>query len=394
MNKIQEKMNQIEALRKKLSEVFVSAGESPTEDHLNEVKSLKTEIDGLETEVEGLKAFEAVKATNVSAMSEISAFNKPVVKGQAEPMQAKLFNSDNDFSNFVAKRSEIKVGLKSLITGASTSSAGAMIQTQYAGGERYPELPSVLGGMTVGPLTSNVISFWQCSSRTNSATGFAEPTSTSGLTKAEGSFDMAEVLVNSVTISVWVPVTEKSLRNAAQLEQLINTELRYQVLERLQYEVFQGIGGTANLTGLVSQSNIQTQTYTASSMLTSLRKGKTKALNGGAVELNAVYVNPADWESIELTKNSQNDFYYNGPAFSGPDSIWGVPVVETNFCPQGTAFIGDFRTVHVDMDGDVRLSMTESHSDFFTRNINVIRAEIDVAMYVLSPTKICKVALA
>ncbi|MCA1806626.1 MAG: phage major capsid protein [Actinobacteria bacterium] len=66
--------------------------------------------------------------------------------------------------------------------------------------------------------------------------------------------------------------------------------------------------------------------------------------------------------------------------------LWGLPVVSTNAITEGTILVGDFQrgsAVHDRENASVRI--TDSHSDFFTKNLWAVLAEERIAQSILRP---------
>jgi HK97 family phage major capsid protein len=94
-------------------------------------------------------------------------------------------------------------------------------------------------------------------------------------------------------------------------------------------------------------------------------------------------INPADWQSLRLSKDDNGQYYGGGPftgaygngGFSG-DMLWGKPAVVTPSIAQGTALVGAFKTcAQVFRRGGITVEMTNSNEDDFLKNLVAIRAE-------------------
>src|SRR6185436_13713408 len=107
---------------------------------------------------------------------------------------------------------------------------------------------------------------------------------------------------NVKTIAEWVPITKRALADVGQLEGLINDELALDVAETEESQILNGNGTGENFTGITNTSGVQTQAF-ATDIFTSTSKGLTKARTVGRVNPNAWVMNPADAETIDLTKD-------------------------------------------------------------------------------------------
>ena len=83
--------------------------------------------------------------------------------------------------------------------------------------------------------------------------------------------------------------------------------------------------------------------------------------------------------------------YYGGPSAIGQRTLWGVPVVESEAQTSGYATIGDFTKAVVWDREQTTVTMTDSHADFFVRNLVAVLAEERLAFGVTRPTAFCTV---
>jgi HK97 family phage major capsid protein len=96
-----------------------------------------------------------------------------------------------------------------------------------------------------------------------------------------------------------------------------------------------------------------------------------------------------------LTVGNANDDYYGPGPFSGAaiTNLWGLSVVESENITAGTALVGDGLMAAVVDRMDATIYTTDSHSDFFIRNILVILAEERIALPVFRPEAFAAVDL-
>jgi HK97 family phage major capsid protein len=106
----------------------------------------------------------------------------------------------------------------------------------------------------------------------------------------------------------------------------------------------------------------------------------------GRVNPTALVLNPADAERIDLAKDGEDRYYYGGPQAIGQRTIWGIPVVESETQTEGTGLLGDFSKAVLWDREQTTVTMTDSHADFFVRNLVAILAEERLAFGVTRPT--------
>jgi hypothetical protein len=90
---------------------------------------------------------------------------------------------------------------------------------------------------------------------------------------------------------------------------------------------------------------------------------------------NAVLLNPADYASLDIAAA--------GAANTGPTpfgNIWGLRPVPVPSIPVGTSYVGDFNEAVTWFDRNTTgVFMTDSHADYFVRNLLLVLAETRAA---------------
>lgn len=309
------------------------------------------------------------------------------------------------------------INVKSLFTGLSSTSGGAFVVNERTDivemlGRKELTIRNLVANRRTG---SDTVEFVQETSHTNNAGVVAEATSSAapalpaldgnslgagaalinnagGGYKPEGAWAFAVVQAVVKTIAEWVPVTKRAMADVAQLEGLINDELTRDVAEAEENQILNGNGSGENFTGLNNTSGIQTQAW-ATDFIVTTRKAVTLAKTVGRVTPTGWVFNPADAEALDLLKDGNDRYYYGGPQNIGPRTLWGYPVVESESQPSGTGLLGDFtRAVLWDRE-QTTVTMSDSHADFFVRNLVAVLAEERLAFGVTRPNAFVSVDL-
>ena len=125
---------------------------------------------------------------------------------------------------------------------------------------------------------------------------------------------------------------------------------------------------------------MQTQAKGADSVPLALAKGIAKAVVAG-YEPTGVVLHPDDWtDALAVTI----------PAGGVLSQQLEVPVVKTAAVAAGTGYVGDWSQLVVWLrSADVFVS--DSHSDFFVKNLVAVLAEIRAAVGVLAPAAFVRV---
>lgn len=297
---------------------------------------------------------------------------------------------------------------KDLITGASPTSAGAFVVPDDTGiYEPLGRHPLTLRDLiSVRTTTSDTVEFVRQVTQVTQAAPTPEsnvteftgyPGEVSGQ-KPEGSVSYERVIENVKTIAVWIPATKRALSDAAQLRGLIDMELRDDLDEELENQLLNGNGAGENFTGLANTANTLGQVF-VDDVLVTTRKAITNLLMNGKQLPTAWLIHPQDWETIELQREfvqpggNGGQFFYGGPIARGPRTLWGVPVVQSFFLQQGTAWLGNWSKMVLWDREEASISVSDSHADFFIRNMVAILAELRAAMGIIRPSAFVEVSL-
>ena len=310
--------------------------------------------------------------------------------GYAHLKESGVLNSDRASFNAQLTKSSV-AELKALITGLSDTSGGALITNDRLGAVAAPRRQTrVLDLITMGQTGTDTVEYARQTAFTNVAAETAESTVVTDGAKPEASIAFEKVTAPVRTIAHWIPATRRALADVPQLRTLIDSQLRYGLEFRLESQVVAGDGAGENLTGILNTANILTQAKGTDSEVDAIHKAITQ-IRLGFLEPNGVALHPNDWQAIRLAKNSGGDYYYGPPALAGTEQVWGVAVAVSPAVTENTGIVGDFRQATLWLREGVQVLASDSHSDFFVRNLVAILAEMRAAFGVLLPASFAKV---
>jgi HK97 family phage major capsid protein len=292
----------------------------------------------------------------------------------------------------------VQVGdLKALITGLSSTSGGALVSNDRLQivdqGTFYKPL-NILDIITRGTTNSDVVEYVRQGTHTNAAEVVAEATATSDGTgaKPESSMALSVVTENVKVIAHWVAATTRAIQDAGQLRTLIEQFLRYGLEDLLERQILEGDGVGENFTGIMNTTGTGTQAYDTS-LLKTTRLARTKVMTEGRATPTAWVMHPTDWQSFDLLVDAESRYYFGGPMVMGTPRLWGLPVVESENKTAGYAIVADWRLAALWDRQQATISMSNSHSDFFIRNLVAILAEMRAAFGVIRPAAFIEVDL-
>lgn len=304
---------------------------------------------------------------------------------------------------------ELAGGYKDLFySGDREASAGFLVENDRRGLlDPFYERPlSVRALFASGNTTSDTIEYVRMTSVTNNAAVVPEARSTApidgttvtdaiGGLKPESSFEFDRDSTGVKTIAHWIPITKRALADASQIRTMIDSFLRYGLEETFEDELLTGSGAGEHFLGLYNTPGIQTQAAPTGTQdnMDILRMARRKVRIGGRAVPTAYVMNPVDWEDVELLRNGNGDFYGGGPFNMSTPRIWGLPIIESEAVTPGTAWCAAWNWGVIYDREQASVQATDSHADFFVRNLVAILAEFRAAFAVLRPSAFVKITL-
>lgn len=395
-------------------EKVIDEAARPTADEAAQLKQLKSEIEELDKKCADNKEYETLRDANDAKRAALSMpVERPQFANDPKDVVAKTaaseFVNHPQFKSWlekllpsggeVAENVKIespKVDLKSLVMTTPATAGGAFVRRDY--GPWPVDLPlrplTIRDVITILRTSSNLIEYVRVNALTRAAAIVPEATSKTDddALKPEAGMAFEIVQTGVKTIAVWMPITRTILADVPQLESMINAFLRTDLELELEEEIISGPGGANHFVGLENTANLTPQAFDTD-VLTTTRKARTKAMIVGRARSTGFLMNPYDWEAIDLTKDAENRYYFGGPLAMGTKQLWGLPVIESEVIPQGTAYTGDLKQMVVWDRERPSMHVTDSNRDFFERNIISILTEERAAFGVLRPPAIVKIDL-
>jgi HK97 family phage major capsid protein len=270
------------------------------------------------------------------------------------------------------------------------ASGGKLLVPQYMPGI----LPVLFKRLVVadlmgsGTATSNAIIYMIETSFTNAAAPVAE-----GSAKPESALVFSQHTDPVSKIAHWLPVTEELLEDVAAIMSYIDARLTLGVQLAEEDQLLNGNGTAPNILGLLNRPGLATPVARNAGAtppetnVDAILRQITAIATSAFVYPDGVVLNPANWFTIATAKTTTGEYLGGGPFASLPTaSVWGTPVVTTPSIAINTALVGAFATMsQVFRKGGLRIEASNSHQDFFIKNLVAIRAEERLALAVYRP---------
>jgi len=222
----------------------------------------------------------------------------------------------------------------------------------------------------------------------------------------ESALAMTERTEEIRKFGVSIPVTEELLADVTAVQGYLDSRLRTMLNLRLDTELLNGNGTAPNITGVLNKSGINTFDYSAFSgnlkRIGQVYQAITEIRKDAFVEPDAILMHPSDWYDIVTevnavtTSGALNPLFMGAGMFNGAPqaSLWGVPVVPTTAISAGTALVGNFGggvSAHIVTRQGIDVAMSDSHSDFFTKDKVMMKASLRLGFAIYRPTAFCSI---
>jgi len=396
---LKEALERLNALRAELKAVFDEAG--PDRD-MTKVKSLNGDS---QAKVDWIRAKNAEieeakdKVDNLRELEKglvFSAQDPEVIEGDghvrdAKPMSlGQRFIASDAFKEFrggIGPIATLDLDVRNTLF--QTTAGWAPESTRTGVIDLSPERPlRVVDFIPTLPTTQNSIKFM----RETTFTASAVVEKAEGTAFGEAALALTEKSQTVEKIPAFIPVTDEQLEDEQAAAAYLDQRLIYMVKRRLDGQCLTGTGVSPLLLGTENVTGIQTQALGADSIPDAIYKlfvsiRDDADASGGDAEPSVVFIRPTKWQTVRLLTTADGIYIWGPPSDTGPQRIWGVPVVLTNAPTATVAVTGDYAmhsALYVRSGVDVQIS--NSHSTYFVEGKQAIRATLRVAMVHFRPS--------
>jgi len=384
-------LNEVKALAQTQSLIVKSNDElqSAMEKATAEIKDTKSMA------VETKATLEALSVKSAELTDKALELERKLAEGfKSESEQEKeslgvQFTKSESFKLMADGRSKFaRIELKTAIVNATGQNQPLVPADRQVGIVNNPNrLLTIRDALPVGRTGSNLVEYTKENVFTNSAGPQYNSPAFENVTKPESGITFTLANAPVVTLAHWIPVSRQVLDDAPQLESYINSRLTYGLKLKEEDQLLNGTGTSGNVGGLLKSGNFTaySRAVTGDTKLDALRRAITQTQLSEFMA-DTIVLNPADWESIELLKQTDNGYVWSNPvAMAGPQ-IWGKRVIPTNSIAEGTFLVGAFdmgAQIWDRMDAAIQISYEDGNN--FTKNMATLLAEERLALTVYRP---------
>jgi HK97 family phage major capsid protein len=196
----------------------------------------------------------------------------------------------------------------------------------------------------------------------------------------------ADITVTPTTSSLntyahYKAISRQALEDIPQVQSIVENQLRGGILLALEAAVAAALAASTGAAGIPTVTNAQ--------LLAGIRIAFAQVQAAGYASPNAVLLNPTDFANLDLAVMQTAGIV---PTLNG--SFWGLRAVSVPSLPVGTAYVGQFSEgVQLFSRDTVSVYMTDSHTDYFVKNLLVILAEQRALVAVTAPKAMVRVTV-
>lgn len=364
---------------------------SDQHDAMKKVRARNDELDGLGTELRNEEAKNYHKRVSERA-DELSTPGTGSIKhpdsgrGERKTLGQRFIDSDQwkkSKEGQVDIPLHLDIELKTLFeTTAGFAPESVRSGLLVEGVTRPIQVTDLIPSFTIG---QSAFVYMEETTRTHAAAETAE-----GAAYKESTFEWTQKTSPVQKITDSVPITDEQLEDEAQVMSLIDQRLSFGLRQRLDLQILVGNGTPPNLRGINNVAGIQTQAKGSDDRISAFAKALTLIRVTGRSVPNGAVFHPNDWLAYMLLKNANGDFLFGNPFMSsGPQSLLGIPVAESDAQTENTALIGDFANFSRIDDRRGVVVQTGFVNAQFTEGKVTMRADMRAAMTVTRPAAFC-----
>lgn len=341
-------------------------------------------------EVNGKASEEAKQAVQVLSQQFTELAQKMESAKAAEPVVIESagaeFTKSEQFKQLVLGNSQrARIEVKNTVTSGSTTVFPQQMPGVIPGDFKPLTIRQLFRAI---PVATNMVNSLREASWTNDAAETSQ-----GAAKPESDITFEQYNVPITTVAHWIKVSNQLISDAPAIMAYIDSRLRDGLAQRIDAQLLNGNGTSPNLSGLTDSGNFTA--YTASSgdlLVDAINRAKYTLWAKGHMP-DVVVVNPADWGSMERTREVYSSgnlgtYLYGMPGEAAGVNPFGVRIVLSSNMTQGKFLIGALNTAAVLYNRTGAVVEMGYINDDFTKNLVTIRAEERLGLGVERPSAV------
>ena len=389
--------DKLAALKKEAESIMPKVAEGDA-DAMKRAAELADEIEETEAAVKAADEF-AAKVKTIGAIGEKQPEGKVEAKSlgefAAEGVRQRGIKSGDRFSANLGTFSGHK-DATTMVSPSGIANALADVQERlYEGPRRRLTIADLLGQETT---TRSAVTYFVESETVNGAVSYVAE----GAEKPLVSFGDPTVVTDKVMkIAAVLKESDEMVDDLPWLASAIDNRGIYLVQLKEEDEILNGTGSGTALDGILHRTGILTEQTASgeSNVADAIFRATTKVSQSSPFTADGIVVNPTDYQTLRLAKDSNNQYYgggffqgqYGNGAVAEQPPIWGLRTVVTPAIAAGTVLVGAFQQgASVIRRQGLTVEVANQNEDDFVNNRIAIRIEERLALAV----RYCKVTVA
>lgn len=277
---------------------------------------------------------------------------------------------------------EVKTTIDSPTVGRSTSGVLTIERTPGIVPEARQKL-TIRDALTARPTSMQIVDFVKVNSPLSAAS-----MQTEAAAKAENAVTFTTASERVKTIATWIPCTRQVLDDFSELMGFLQTGLSYALRLREEAEILHGAGAGEDLNGLVTQATAFNTALLPVSpgwqRIDIVARCLQQVAIAKEVQPTFIVLHPTDYWNIRLTKDSQGRYLI---PLDAPMNLFGLNWIVTVSMGSGNFLVGSGDPAAAEIRDRMGLTVdiSDSHSDYFTKNLLAIRIESRLALVCYRP---------
>lgn len=312
--------------------------------------------------------------------------DRPPAQGGARDVSGEAIRALGESSAFASlkewnhgtARTKLSASIRAIVTdGHGDSNSGTMPSNPQRTGIVGPVLPplTLIQVLPSRRTTSDAVEHVRLN-----VTGDAAQQVKEGDEKAELDFEGELVRADVITVAGHTTASKQVLADNGALQNQIDLVIRSKVMSKLEDHVLNGQGGD-DMEGLLHLATVMVPSLTTTP---ADRIGETvTAMRANGYNPNVIVMNVWDWLKLGITKDADGNYQFGSPLSPAGMTLWNSPVVTSSKMPQGQVLVLDTAYITVLDRESANVMVSNSHKDYFTRNLVLILGELRAGLEVL-----------
>jgi hypothetical protein len=277
---------------------------------------------------------------------------------------------------------------------------------QAPGIRPLPLLPplTVLDLITMATTDSTSVKWVREKAFTNAAAEVAETTAATDKAnttiKPESALQLEPVTFDVTTLAHWMPASKQSLRDVAGVRSLIDSKLEWGLRRRLATQIINGNGLGANLLGICNTpgiGHVDRSGVDAASLIEDIYDGVASISDAYGEAPNVCFVSRGDYKLLRFARGEEGgagtgSFIFGPPTKANPIEVEDCLVLPNFDLPAGMSVMGVWREFAVWMHEGLSIALSDSHDDYFIKNLVAILAEFACAAGAMETVAFCEIS--